>query len=126
MEFSEMIPIALDTGRERLHRADMIRRLNDAFRRTFVSSHVIATRSIMLLPPDERASVFQAVREHDTFAAEDDPFGEHEFGAVTRNGVRYFWKIDYYNLDLNGASPDPADCAFTVRFMTIMTGGEYR
>lgn len=52
--------------------------------------------------------------------------GEHEFGAVTRNGVRYFWKIEYYNLDLNGASPDPADCAFTVRFMTIMTAGEYR
>jgi hypothetical protein len=125
MQFSDIIPIALETGRERLNRADTIRRLNDTFRRTFASGHVIATRGVMLLPPDERSGLFYAVREYDTFNAEDDPYDEHDFGALTRRGVRYFWKIDYYNLDLNGASPDPADCAFTVRVMTIMQAGEY-
>lgn len=125
MQFSDIIPLALENGRERLNRADTIRRLNDDFRRTFLTGHVVATRSVMLLPPDERASLFYAVREYAAFAAEDDPYGEHDFGALTRKRVRYFWKIDYYNLDLNGASPDPADCAFTVRVMTIMREDEY-
>lgn len=125
MQFSDIIPFALETGRERLKRSDMIRRLNDDFRRTFLTGHVVATRGVMLLPPDERASLFYAVREYEGFTAEDDPYGEHDFGALIHNDVRYFWKIDYYNLDLNGASPDPADCAFTVRVMTIMKAGEY-
>ncbi|MBN9053141.1 MAG: DUF3768 domain-containing protein [Rhizobiales bacterium] len=39
--------------------------------------------------------------------------------------MRYFRKIDYYDLDLRYASPDPADPAFTVRVVTIMQTGEY-
>ena len=125
MRFSNIILLALDDGRDRLKRSDEIRRLNDAFRRTFVSGHVVATRGVMLLPPDERSSLFDAVRTFSSFSPEDDPYGEHDFGALTVQGVRYFWKIDYYDLDLCRASPDPADPAFTVRVMTIMRGDEY-
>ena len=125
MQLSDIIPLALETGRERLNRADTIRRLNDTFRRTFVSGHVIATRAVMLLSPDDRSDLFHAVREFDSFNPEDDPYGEHDFGALNYKDVRYFWKIDYYDLDLRHASPDPADPAFTVRVMTIMRGDEY-
>ena len=125
MQFSDIIPLALEAGRERLNRADTIRRLNDTFRRTFVSGHVVATRGVMLLSPDDRCGLFHAVREFDRFNPEDDPYGEHDFGALAHKDVRYFWKIDYYDLDLRYASPDPADPAFTVRVMTIMRGDEW-
>ena len=125
MQLSDIIPLALETGRERLNQADTIRRLNDTFRRTFVSGHVVATRGVMLLAPDERCDLFQAVREFDSFRPEDDPYDERDFGTLTIKGVRYFWKIDYFDLDLRHASPDPADPTFTVRVMTIMRGDEY-
>ncbi len=125
MQFSDIIPFALDTGRDRLKRSDAIRRLNDTFRRTFVSGHVVATRGVMLLAPDDRCGLLQAVREFDSFKPEDDPYDERDFGALTIKEVRYFWRIDYYDLDLRHASPDPADPAFTVRVMTIMRGDEY-
>jgi len=125
MQLSDIIPLALETGRERLNQADTIRRLNDIFRRTFVSGHVVATRGVMLLGPDDRSDLFHAVREFDNFNPEDDPYSEHDFGALVHKDVRYFWKIDYYDLDLRHASPDPADPAFTVRVMTIMRGDEY-
>lgn len=125
MPLSDIIPLALETGRERLSRADTIRRLNDTFRRTLVSGHVVATREVMLLSSDDRSGLFQAVREFNSFPPEDDPFSEHDFGALIRKDVRYFWKIDYYDLDLRHGSPDPADPAFTVRVMTIMRADQY-
>lgn len=102
-----------------------MRSLNDAFRRTFVDGHVVATRGVMMLDPDDWRAVFQAVREFDGFTPEDDPHGEHDFGVVTFKCERYFWKIDYHGLDLRAASPDPTDPAFTVRVMTIMRTDEY-
>lgn len=125
MQLSDMIPLALETGRDRLTRTDAIRRLNDAFRRTFVSGHVVATQGVMLLSPDDRSILFQAVREFDSFTPGDDPYHEHDFGSLPLKGVRYFWKIDYFDLDIQHRSPDPADPAFTVRVMTIMLADEY-
>lgn len=89
------------------------------------SGHVVATRGVMLLSPDDRCGLFHAMRELDRFNPEDDPYGEHDFSALAFRDVRYFRKIDYYDLDLRYASPDSADPAFTVRVMTIMQTGEY-
>lgn len=125
MVFADIITLALETGREGLSRADRLRHLNDTFRRTFSGGNVVVSRGVMLLAPDDRCALFQAVREYDSFKPEDDPFGEHEFGAVVFKNQRFFWCIDYYDLDLRRSSPDPTDPAFTVRIMTIVLGGEY-
>jgi hypothetical protein len=66
-----------------------------------------------------------AVAQFGAFTFEDDPYGEHDFGAFDLAGQRLFWKIDYYDQDLQFGSPDPADPAVTRRVLTILLASEY-
>ena len=65
------------------------------------------------------------MRTFETFEAGDDPYGEHDFGAVEIAAEKFFWKIDYYDEAMNGGSEDPADPARTTRVLTIMLADEY-
>ncbi len=65
------------------------------------------------------------VRGFDAFDRDNDPHHEHDFGAFTLQGHRLFFKIDYYDLDLAGHSPDAADPVQTHRVLTIMLASEY-
>jgi Protein of unknown function (DUF3768) len=102
-----------------------IRALNDDFRRTFVGGAVMITAGVDALPVEQRRSLLQKVRTFETFGEDNDPHGEHDFGAVDEGGVRYFWKIDYYDRDMAMGSDDPADPAVTTRVLTIMRADEY-
>jgi hypothetical protein len=106
-------------------KAETIRALNDAFRRTFVGGMVMITSGVEAMPLDQRRSLLQKVRAFDTFTDNNDPHGEHDFGSVDEGGVRYFWKIDCYDRATEMGSPDPADPAVTTRVMTIMRADEY-
>lgn len=99
--------------------------LNDAFRRSFSGGRVVLSAGVAALPSVARAALLAAVRGFDRFDADNDPHGEHDFGAVTVAGYHCFWKIDTYDLSLRCASPDPADPAMTVRVLTIMLAEEY-
>ena len=61
----------------------------------------------------------------DRFDEDNDPYGEHDFGALEVEGERLFFKIDYYDHDLSAHSPDPADPSVTKRLLTIMLADEY-
>jgi hypothetical protein len=61
----------------------------------------------------------------DAFTEGDDPYGEHDFGAFDLDGTRYFWKIDYYDHDLEHGSDDPSDPEKTRRVLTIMRADKY-
>ncbi len=65
------------------------------------------------------------MRDFEDFTADNDPYGEHDFGAFQLGGEKLFWKIDYYDLALEMGSPDPADPAVTRRILTIMLAEEY-
>ncbi len=106
-------------------KADRIRELNDAFRRAFVGGAVMITAGVEAMPADQRRSLLQKVRAFDAFTEDNDPHGEHDFGAIDEGGVRCFWKIDYYDRATEMGSPDPADPAVTTRVLTIMLADEY-
>jgi Protein of unknown function (DUF3768) len=105
--------------------AERIRALNDAFRRTFVGGAVMITAGVEAMPVDQRRSLLAKVRAFDAFTDDNDPHGEHDFGAVDEGGVRYFFKLDYYDRNTEFGSPDPADPAVTTRVLTIMRADEY-
>ena len=105
--------------------AERIRALNDDFRRTFVGGLVVITAGVEAMPAEQRKSLLAKVRAFDAFTEDNDPHGEHDFGAVDEGSVRYFWKVDCYDRNTEFGSPDPADPAVTTRVLTIMRADEY-
>src|SRR6516165_3360717 len=104
---------------------ERIRELNDDFRRTFVGGAVMITAGVEAMPTEQRKFLLAKVRAFDVFTEDNDPRGEHDFGAIDEGSVRYFWKIDCYDRATEFGSPDPADPAVTTRVLTIMRADEY-
>lgn len=100
--------------------------LNDLFRETFLTGRVLLTDGIRSLPDDVRQAIITKVRTFDAFTPDNDPYGEHDFGAFDQPGAgKIFWKIDYYDVDFRCHSPDPVDPKVTRRVLTIMLAEEY-
>jgi len=106
-----------------------IRVLNDELRRALPFPKplglLMMTRGLQPLTVAKVSALVVAIRDFKDFTPDNDPHGEHDFGAVEHDGVRYFWKIDAYDRALEFASPDPADPAVTMRVLTIMRADEY-
>jgi hypothetical protein len=105
--------------------ADRIRLLNDNFRCTFVGGQVVMTQGVSELPLVTKARLLLAVQSFDRFNGDNDPHGEHDFGSFEVDGETYFFKLDYYALDMHGGSEDPADPEKTTRVLTILRADEY-
>ncbi|MCG9056729.1 DUF3768 domain-containing protein [Laribacter hongkongensis] len=106
-------------------RALCIRQLNDALRTSLGGGRWMLTTGFRALPPRLQVELLQAVRTFDAFDAGNDPWGEHDFGAVEAGGVRVFWKIDCHDPELRSLSADLADPARIVRVLTVMLAEEY-
>ena len=105
--------------------------LNDRFRRSLDGSGKrLMTAGIAAMSFQDQAAILGKVMEFDTFTEDNDPHGEHDFGAFEHAGKRIFWKIDYYDRASFGTGHDcgsenPADPAVTLRVLTIMLASEY-
>ncbi len=104
---------------------ERIRELNDAFRQSFVGGQVMLTQGVAALRSGARTAVLTQVRTFDRFGSGNDPYGEHDFGSIEVNGMKFFWKMDYFDLTMNQHSVDPANAETTVRVLTIMCADEY-
>jgi len=118
-------------------KAKQIAALIDLFRLNFfvpsfgprpVPGQVVCTRGISALPPETQICIWAGVSGFDNFAEDDDPHGEHDFGAFDMPGIseKIFWKIDYYSDSFcTFGSEDPSDPAQCFRVLTIMLASEY-
>ena len=106
-------------------RSRMIAQHNDQLRCHARGGQLAITSGIMDLGPRAVPAVLEAVRSFNRFSPDNDPYGEHDFGSLTVLGYRIFWKIDYYDRNLQCCSPDPANPAVTTRVLTIMLAEEY-
>lgn len=106
--------------------ADRIRDLNDAFRTIGPSAgDWMLTCGVRAKGPDFIHLAVKAVRDHASFTADNDPYGEHDFGSFNLAGEHLFWKIDHYDRELVCGSEDLANPVITRRVMTIMLASEY-
>jgi hypothetical protein len=107
--------------------AKKIRDLNDSFRR---NPHKGGGRLALTAGIVAEGDVFvqkciETVRRFDAFNDGNDSWQEHDVGAFEVDGIRCFFKIEYYNTSMRYHSPDPADAKVTCRTLTIMLADEY-
>ena len=69
-------------------------------------------------------AILNAIAAYDAFDLKNDPYGEHDVGALTVEGTRILFRIDYLDRGLTGHSPDPADPTVTARVLTVMPAEE--
>lgn len=92
---------------------------NDAFRRSGFG--VTVTPGVQVL--EDLGGLVDEIRRFNQFTEENDPYGEHDFGAVYWLGEKVFWKIDYYDQALKyGEDPLSSKCR---RVLTVMLASEY-
>lgn len=121
----------------RVENAKIIAAQNDAFRsqagltdapmlgETPIPGIVLMTPGIQGMSLIAQAEILRRVRRFAGWTPENDPHGEHDFGAFTYQGERIYFKIDYYDPDLTYGSENPADLSQTRRVLTVMTAQEY-
>ena len=102
-----------------------IRRLNDRFRRSGIGGDIFITPGIKELGDEGIQAVAAKVAGFDQFDHDNDPHGEHDFGAFEHGGQRIFWKVDCYGLDFTTGAEDPSNPDLTRRVLTIMLASEY-
>ena len=130
---------ALTIAREQTAR---IARLNDLARSAMgVACTAVATVGFRSLPEADQSQVRELIETFDAFDEDNDPHGERDFGCVYQladgrwttdrprvrddERERVFWKLDYYDRDLQFGSEDAANPAITRRVLTIMLADEY-
>lgn len=108
-----------------------IRELNDQLRRTFQGGKIALTQGVLAIC--DVPTVLEQLRTFESFDKGNDPYAEHDFGAfsykgrpgITGDGPLLYFKIDYYDLDLQMGSSDPAIPEITARVLTVMLAEEY-
>lgn len=102
-----------------------IRELNDLLRTTWLTGKVFMTEGIRGLSLPLQSRIAEQVQTFCDFTRDNDPHGEHDFGAFSIENRKVFWKIDYYAPDMMHGSDDPSDTSKTKRVLTIMLAEEY-
>lgn len=104
---------------------ELIRLQNDHLRVHLAGGRLMITSGVQGQGEAFVRETIAAMRQFDSFTSDNDPYGEHDFGAITVADTKLFFKIDAYDRDLCHGSPDPADPMLTVLVMTVMLAEEY-
>ena len=81
--------------------SEQIAALNDRFRSQFmmplhfekfiVPGRVVITSGVTSMTGIDKMEIFVKVCKFDSFSSENDPYGEHDFGAFEHNGRKILW-----------------------------------
>lgn len=104
---------------------ELCRQLNDRFRKTFTGGTIVATQGVRALEDKTLHQLMPAIQNFEAFNPDNDPYGEHDFGEVTIDGIRVWFKIDVYDLNMQYRSPNSSDETVSKRVMTLMLPEEY-
>lgn len=102
-----------------------IKTLNDNFRRTFSGGRVTLSCGISAKSQSELTEILNQVRCFNNFTRANDPYNEHDFLSIDYKGNKIFAKIDYYDLNYEFMSENPANPDITNRVLTILLSCEY-
>ena len=108
-----------------VERSERIAALNDRLRQTLEGGMVVHTPGVEALGPEQLSRLDEKLRSFAAFNADNDPYGEHDYGSFDVDGRRVCFKVDYYDRRGRFASPDPADPERTLRVLTVLLPEEY-
>ena len=77
--------------------AAKIAEFNDHARQCVDPCRWVITQGVLACDPLTVAQLLIAVEDFDSFTADNDPYGEHDFAVIKLNGNTFFWKFDYYD-----------------------------
>jgi hypothetical protein len=102
-----------------LVRSEKIASSNDEYRKK--RQGFMVTRGVSVLP--DITTVLLLVQDFNKFSKDNDPYSEHDFGSFVCFGRKLFWKIDYYDSNLEyWADPLSSKCH---RVLTVILAEEY-
>lgn len=99
--------------------------LNDKFRKSFIGGEVLLSSGIAAMSSEDKANIVSMVQNFNDFTPSNDVYGEHDFLSIDYNGNKIFAKIDYYDLNYEFMSENPANPDITNRVLTILLSCEY-
>ena len=99
--------------------------LNDKFRRSFINGEVLLSAGIAAMSSEDKANIISMVQNFNDFTPSNDVYGEHDFLSIDYKGNKIFAKIDYYDLNYEFMSENPANPDITNRVLTILLSCEY-
>lgn len=117
-------PEALEQSPEQ-KKAAKVAALNDFLRMTGQGGQIVVTHGFNALPEERQYAFIERIKNFSDFIPDNDPYQEHDFGAVEIDSETVFWKIDYYDPSMTMHSADKANPEITYRVMTIMMSREY-
>ena len=109
---------------------EKIAELNDFVRKNIfeialTKNKSVITSGVSALGEDNVISIIEKVKNFNDFSEDNNPFGERDFGSFDFKGTKIFWKIDYYDNQMEYHSEDKSDPDKTVRVLTVMLSSEY-
>ena len=107
------------------HTLSTIAKQNDDFRKNLSKGTLCLTCGIRALGKACVAEIISKVRLFNNFNEDNDPYGEHDFGAFNYGGRKIFFKIDNYDTSFLYLSPDSTSQKLTNKVLTVMLAEEY-
>jgi len=105
--------------------AALMRTINDELRQNLTSGTALITPGIAALGAEAVARIVKTIAVYDDFCHANDPYEEHDFGSFEVDGHTIFFKIDYFDPNLEFGSDDAADPEKATRVLTLMLAEEY-